>query len=120
MADQNRRFAQAVDRRSKIGDVIINAEIVKVFTPRAIAMPGQVQRMAVVALRLKVGNQAHIPALGMAVTAMNKKQRRIATRATGGVMVNPDVAGRHASFREVEVGVNYRATPCPLLHWSSP
>ena len=73
MSDQHRRFGQGIDSSGKVGDVIINAELIKAFTPRTIAMAGEIKRMTVVSMLLKIGNEAHIPALGMAITAVNKE-----------------------------------------------
>jgi hypothetical protein len=36
-------------------------------------MAGEIKRMTVVPVFLKIRNEAHIPALGMAITAMNKE-----------------------------------------------
>ena len=58
-------------------------------------MAGKLKRVAVVTQILEIRNEADAPQRGVAVTAMDEKQRWFGAWLTGGVVVNDRGFGGH-------------------------
>ena len=59
---------------------------VQVFGPRARAVPGEIDRMAVVAEIAEVGQEVGVPAAGVDIAAMHENQRRMSVGLFRGAM----------------------------------
>ena len=89
MGDQYRRSGQACDGCREIVDVVVEAEIIEMRPIRQpAAMAGKLKRVTVVTQILEIRYEADGPQRGVAITAMDEKQRRVGACLTGEVVVN--------------------------------
>jgi hypothetical protein len=86
MPDQDRRHRQAGDHLGDVGRVMVEVVAVQMLAAFAGAMAGEIDGMAVVAQRVEVGHEIHIPAAAMDIAAMHENQRRVAVVLLRGAM----------------------------------
>jgi hypothetical protein len=86
MPDQDRRHRHAGDHLGDVGQRNGRGRSCRGARARAGAVAREVDGVAVVAQRVEVGHEIHIPAAAMDIAAMHEDQRRVAVVLLRGAM----------------------------------